>query len=125
MFIVPELANPVHVERVVSTLDVAPTVLDLLGRESPLDFQGCSLLSAEPRMALFFTDYSQALVGLRDGRWKFLYELESGRLRLFDIEADPGERNNLAEHHAGRVEIYRDRLTRWSAASRAFVLGEL
>ncbi len=124
MFVVPSLTKPVQVGRVVSTLDVAPTVLDLLGRESPNAYQGRSLLSTEQRMALFFTDYSQALLGLRDGRWKFLHEVESGRLRLFDLEADPGERNNLANHHANRVQIYRDRLTRWSSASRAFVLGD-
>ena len=124
MFVVPGLAQPVQVDRVVSTLDVAPTVLDLLGRESPKAFQGRSLLPCEHRMALFFTDYSQALLGLRDGRWKCLYEVESERLRLFDLEVDPGERNNLAEHHVARVHVYRDRLTRWSSASRAFVLGD-
>jgi len=124
MFVVPNLARPVQVGRVVSTLDVAPTVLDLLGRESPNAFQGRSLLSSEHRMALFFTDYSQALLGLRDGRWKFLHEVESGRLHLFDLEVDPGERYNLAEEHADRVQIYRHRLTRWSSASRAFVLGD-
>ena len=124
MFVLPGLTKPVQLGRVVSTLDVAPTVLELLGRESPKTFQGRSLLSAEQRMALFFTDYSQALLGLRDGRWKFLHEVESGRLRLFDLEADTDERNNLADDHADRVLIYRDRLTRWSSASRAFVLGD-
>lgn len=123
MFVLPKLARPVQIGQVVSTLDVAPTVLDLLGSESPNVFQGRSLLPAEYRMALFFTDYSQALLGLRDSRWKFLHEVESGRLRLFDLEVDPGERNNLAEHHANRVQTYRDRLTRWSSASRAFVLN--
>lgn len=124
MFVLPGLTKPVQVDRVVSTLDVAPTVLDLLGKASPEAFQGRSMLFTEQRMALFFADYSQALLGLRDGRWKFLHEVESGRLRLFDLEADPDERTNLAEQHADRVQIYRDRLTRWSSASRAFVLGD-
>ena len=30
-------------------------------------------------MALFATDYSLGFLGLRDGRWKFIYELESGQ----------------------------------------------
>jgi hypothetical protein len=123
MFVVPGLERPLRVRRVVSTLDVAPTVLDLLGEKQPQEFQGHSLLDPESRMALFFTDYSQAFVGLRDGRWKFLHELESGRCHLFDLEADPAERHNLVEYHSRRVEVYQDRLHRWCAASRAFVLG--
>ena len=123
MFVFPNLERPLRVGRVVSTLDVAPTVLELLGREPPRKFQGRSMLAPGPRMALFFTDYSQALLGLRDGRWKFIQTLDSGRSRLFDLETDPGERHNLAEQHAARVEIYADQLHRWTAATRAFVLA--
>ena len=36
-------------------------------------------------MALFFADYSLGLLGLRDGQRKFIYELGSGRARLFDV----------------------------------------
>ena len=47
-------------------------------------------------MALFCTDYSLGLLGLRDGRWKLIHELESGRSRLYDLEDDPEEREDLA-----------------------------
>lgn len=122
MFVLPEIKGPVRVRRVAGAIDVAPTILDLLGKKPPAEFRGRSLLEPEQRMALFFTDYSLAILGLRDGRWKFIYELESGRSKLFDLNADPGETRNLAENHPKRVAIYRDRLRRWCAAQRANVV---
>ncbi len=73
------IQDPVRVGRVASLIDAAPTILDLLGIAAPPDYQGSSLLNAEPRMALFFTDYSLAFLGLRDGDWKFIHDVESGR----------------------------------------------
>ena len=120
----PSRATQVRVRRVVSVLDVAPTVLQLLGRSVPPEFQGASLLEAHPRMALFFTDYSLGLLGLRDGHWKFIHELESGRSKLFNLESDPHERTDLAASSKTRVAAYRDHLLRWSAAQRALILEQ-
>ena len=66
-------------------------------------------------MALFCTDYSQGLIGLRDARWKFIHNLDSGRSQLFDLEGDPMERIDLSSQHPERVDTYRAHLRRWSA----------
>lgn len=105
-----------RIRRPASLIDTAPTVLDLLGLESPREFHGASLLDGDPRMALFFTDYSLGLLGLRDGCSKFLHELESGRSRIFDICRDPDERVDLAPGREEQAARYRERLQRWSAA---------
>jgi hypothetical protein len=81
-----------RVRKVVSLVDIAPTILALLGIPPPSNYQGASMLDSAPRMALFFADYSLGLLGLRDGAWKFVYELESGRAKLFDLERDPRRR---------------------------------
>jgi phosphoglycerol transferase MdoB-like AlkP superfamily enzyme len=111
----------VRVTRVASLLDLAPTVLDLVAVPAPSTFQGQSLLSAASRMALFFTDYSLGLLGLRDGCWKFVYELESERARLFDVCRDPGERDDVSLGRPNVVGPYRERLLRWSAAQVAAI----
>jgi hypothetical protein len=73
-------------------------------------------------MALFYTDYSLGLLGLRDGRWKFVCELGSGRAKLFDLSADPGEMKNLASQEPERVKAYRRHLKAWAAAQRDLIL---
>jgi hypothetical protein len=121
--IAPGLFNPpVRVKRAVSLVDTAPTILDLLGLPIPSEYQGSSLLEPRSKMALFYTDYSLGLLGLRDGRWKFVYELESGRAKLFDIATDPEETKNLASQEPERVKAYRRHLKSWAAAQRDLIL---
>jgi len=108
-----------RVRRLASLLDAAPTIADLLGLAQPREWQGSSLLDGPARMPLFFTDYSQALLGLRDGDWKVIHEVESGRSKLFHLRDDPGELNDLSAAHAGLVDLYRQILVNWCAAQRA------
>lgn len=114
--------EPIRVTGVVSQIDTAPTVLDLMGLSRPAAYQGRSLLDPEIGMALFCTDYSQALLGLRDERWKFIHNLDSGRSKLFDIQSDPDETHDLAAQFMDRVTAYRSHLLRWSAAQKFRVL---
>ena len=107
----------------VSLVDTAPTLLDLLGIDVPSTHQGRSALDGGARAAFFFTDYSLGLVGLRDGDWKFIYELQSGRAKLFDLQRDPEERDDLSLAHGPRVERYKTALLGWSAAQKAYVVG--
>jgi arylsulfatase A-like enzyme len=107
-----------RVSRVASLVDTAPTVLDLLGLAAPAGYEGRSLLDRQTSMALFCTDYSLGLLGLRDGRWKVIHELESGRCQMYDLEDDPEEQNDVAEVYPERTEVYRDHLRRWAAAQK-------
>jgi arylsulfatase A-like enzyme len=113
--------EPIRVTRVASLIDVAPTILDLLGISRPVEYQGHSLLDDRSQMALFATDYSLGFLGLRDGRWKLIHELESGQSRLFDLSADPDERYDLTDLYPQRVALYRDHLLNWSAAQKYLI----
>jgi phosphoglycerol transferase MdoB-like AlkP superfamily enzyme len=107
-----------RVARVASLIDTAPTVLDLLGIPASEAYQGRSLLDAQTGMALFCTDYSLGFLGLRDGRWKLIHELESNRSHLFDLENDPEDRRDVAELYPERVAAYCEHLRRWAAAQK-------
>ena len=115
----PDAQRARRVTRTASLLDIAPTTLDLLGLTAPAAFQGESLLKGSQRMALFFTDYSLGLLGLRDGCLKAIHALETNRTRVFDLCRDPAERSDLAATMPERVVQYRARLRRWSAAQVA------
>jgi arylsulfatase A-like enzyme len=121
MFIAaPGLSLTRRVSRIASLIDVAPTIADLVGVEPPSG-QGESLLEPRRRMALFFTDYSFGLLGLRDGCTSMIYEIETRRSRMYDVCADPQQEHDIAAANAARAAVYRDHLTGWSAAQVARV----
>ncbi len=112
------LPKEIRSQRVVSLIDTTATTLDVVGVRPPAVSQGRSMLDGEPRLALFFADYSLGMVGLRDGPMKFIYELDSGRARLFDMADDPDERLNVAGLHVARARDYERMLRSWSAAQK-------
>jgi hypothetical protein len=69
-------------------------------------------------MALFFTDYSLPLAGLRDGPRKIIHDLRSGRSRWFDVERDPGETVDLSSRYPVETRRYAETLRAWVAATR-------
>ncbi len=115
------IETSLRVPQIASVIDIAPTVLDLLGLPGQPLHQGASLLPPESRMALFYTDYSLGWLGLADGCWKYLYEIDSRRSRLFDVCADSGETSDRALEHSERIAAYRDRVIAWAGAQRDLV----
>jgi hypothetical protein len=111
------LATGVRDRRVMSLVDTSPTVLDLMGLAGPAGIEGRSMLDPASTMALFFTDYSLPLVGLRDGCWKFIHDVGASRSALFDVCTDRGETENLARGEALRSTVYTERLMAWIAAT--------
>lgn len=105
--------TPRRVEQPVCLVDLAPTVLALLGLPAPASFQGRSLvpllrgggLPQQPCYAeTSHTHDRNQKVAVREGRLKYVVNLPRGRdaeprilsEELFDLEADPGERHSLS-----------------------------
>jgi hypothetical protein len=63
-------------------------------------------------------------MGLRDGCWKFIDEIESGRAKLYDLCRDADETNDLSDSHPERVTAYRGLLRRWAEAQKALILDQ-
>ena len=110
-----------RIDSIASLVDVTPTIADLTGFTMEREWQGTSLLCAEPRAALFFTDYGLPLVGIRDGPWKFVCEINGGDRTLFDTERDRVESVELSRKHPAIVAQYRERLRHWAAAQKALL----
>ena len=110
--------RPIRARQVASVIDLAPTILSLVGASVPDEYRGASLLSGQDRLAFFYTDYALGWVGLRDGCWKYLLELEANRSRLFDVCVDPDETVDRAGEHSDRVGAYHERAKDWISATR-------
>ena len=114
-----------RVDRAASVIDTAPTILDLLGIRADVRHEGHSLLPPARRMALFYTDYSIGWLGLADGCWKYLYEVDNGRSRLYDVCSDPAETADRSAGEEPRTAAYRARVIGWAAAEKERVRNRL
>jgi arylsulfatase A-like enzyme len=124
MIVAPGLLDAQRrVSHTVSLVDVAPTILDLLGVAPAATYQGQSALDGRRRMALFLTDYSLPLAGLVDGRWKAIEDISSGRVQLFELAQDGVEARDVSALHVERARAYAASLQGWAAAQKDYILN--
>ncbi len=98
----PKRVKPGDVDEPVSTLDILPTIAELVGIPPHPAFQGRSFLNpavhAEEHTAIFMN-----IQGLRsaDGivcwPWKLIVERTGREVHLYNLEKDPGERHDLID----------------------------
>lgn len=125
---------PSVVDQPVSLVSIVPTTLDLLGLDLALfRFDGRSLLpqlggNAGPgELVRAEVDYKEKVNAAKvafkkailDGRWKLIRDDTSGDIELYDLEADPGETNNIATSRADIVRQLMVRLDQESGSARA------
>ncbi len=110
-----------QVDRMVSVADLAPTVLELVGRADLSAGMGgrslAPLLEGTPvdlPEALYLTECTwMRKRGWRTGEWKLIEALEPdiyGKppVELYHLPSDPGEQRNLAETRPGEVARLRE-----------------
>ncbi len=97
------------VERLVSTIDVAPTIAYLFGLETPHSFEGTSLLPLEkyPTKGVYgeaVDKHGSCEQGegkevhyYREGPFKVIYLERNDSYELYNLEEDPNELNNIIE----------------------------
>lgn len=105
-----------------STIDLAPTILDLTGLPPAGGLPGRSLSAAwesrgAPLREFAVGDDGMDLFMLRRPSTKIILSRDAAHVRFFDLEADPGEMRNAAELHPDRVrrdtKLLLDFLAEW------------
>lgn len=87
------------VDSQVRSIDILPTVLDVLGIEAPTRFDGTSLVDlvrsgTDQHLPALSEARSGTLASLRDGSWKVIRGERT--VKLFDLRNDPSETSDLA-----------------------------
>jgi arylsulfatase A-like enzyme/Tfp pilus assembly protein PilF len=112
-----------RVRELVRTVDVMPTVLDLLGMPSPSGAAGRSLVGpmtgAGSASSAAQEAYSESLYPLNQFGWSDLKALRAGRYKyieaprpeLYDLQSDPQEKHNLYDERRSLAEGMRNRLS--------------
>lgn len=119
-------------------VDVFATLLELTGAPRPsheIDGESLFKLFRSPAGTLVRDEIFQHFPGylgsganqwrttpvsvVQSGDWKLMEFLEDGRLELYNLREDIGERRNLVEEEADRAEALRRRLAAWRAKIHA------
>lgn len=120
-------------------VDVYATLLELAGAPKPpqtLDGESMVALFKDPAAKLkrdaIYTHFPGYLEGYGTGKWrtapvgtiqmgdwKLLEFFETGRLELYNLRDDPGEKNDLAERMPERVRELHTRLSEWRKSVNA------
>ena len=118
----PGVAAGARVTTTVGTVDLMPTVLEMLGLPAPAEdrMSGRSLAGAlrggpvpaesaayaESLLPLLHYGWSDLRM-LREGRWKYI---QAPRPELYDLSQDPAEERNLADEQPARAAALRGAL---------------
>lgn len=111
-----------RVKELVDLLDVGTTIADTFGLTASAPgarpAAGRSLLPVAlgaPGKPLVLTRTTEASgrYSLREGRFSFIHDPQRGRLELYDLDADPKERRNLAQERPVLAGYYRQLIDEW------------
>ncbi len=107
------------VDAPVSSLDIAATANAMAGLPKVETMDGVNLIpflsgkvDGAPHKNLYWKFWNQAAI--RTGKWKYL-QAGGGIQMLFDLDADPEEKENVIAANAGVADKLRSELAAWAA----------
>lgn len=128
----PGRVEPSMVDTPVSSIDIAPTILDAVGMKPTAAMQGINLLDAQAvadRQAIFGETFAHDAVDVDrpaaclqyrwcvSWPWKLIVPnnavLPDGKLELFNVADDPTEKHDQAEEQHAEVEKLTNQLDAW------------
>ncbi len=109
--------NQVNDETIL-TMDLFPTIMDLVGAEIPKGLDGISVKNnliegeALPQRDLFWGYAGRKAI--RQGDWKLILQKKDAEPLLYNLKEDIGENDNVAGQHPERVGTMLGKLNDWS-----------
>ena len=105
-------------------VDLNPTLADLLDVPPDREWQGHSLFDPDrPPRAYFMAIAGGDIFGVREGDWKYVYDVASGRESLFNLRLDPEEQHDFAAGEPEQSRRLRQRVAAWVTFEDAFLQG--
>lgn len=87
-------------------IDLAPTLLDMIGVPIPAGWQGSSLFATErPKRVFFMSQRGERRIGYREGTRKYILSLSQGEPVVYDLQSDPNESRPLHLRGAEAVQV--------------------
>ena len=96
-------------------VDLAPTVMSLLGFDWPSVWEGEPLFAkTEDSPVFFFAPWSDHLFGYRTGDLKYIYNATLNTTEIYDLANDPLEEKNIAASMEDAIPVHHQRLAGWT-----------
>ena len=105
--------------RLVSSVDITPTVLRSAGLQVPEHMHGRDLLAEAPHSQdgkAVFAQYGNFRYAVRTRDWKLIQNVNPASVELYGLATDHKEQRNLASKMPQKVEVLQKRLAEWKAA---------
>jgi arylsulfatase A-like enzyme len=103
-------------------VDIAPTIMDILGLPPAPIWQGRSLLAADrPPRTYFFSPLAELLFGYREGDRKYIYNASRGSFEIYDLGRDPTEQQNVYNDDPEVRDAILGRLAAWVQYQDRFI----
>jgi arylsulfatase A-like enzyme len=127
VFYAPGAISPHVDDYPVELVDILPTIVAMLGLPAHPDFQGINVLAPDrpplsQRLLFFHTDNpatrSDGVLWM--GRWKYVRDYLHDEESLFDVESDPGEKDELSGRYAGVLRSLRGITQKWRRRQLAY-----
>lgn len=113
-FIQPRLFDGAKRATLGGLIDIAPTIMHLLGKPAPEAWQGLSLFSGQRSGRVYFTaPWSDFLFGYHEGDMKVIVNATKNTSEVYNLAKDPLEQNDLAAQSPDLVASGYQHLAAW------------
>lgn len=104
----------------IRSIDIMPTILDMLGTKHNLNLMGKSLIplitGEETNDRTAFSEnlaFFEERKSINKGKYKFIYFPESGTTELYDLSVDPKEKENIADEKPVVSMNLKEEIIKW------------
>jgi phosphoglycerol transferase MdoB-like AlkP superfamily enzyme len=106
-------------------IDIAPSIMHLLGLPASPEWQGSSLLSPTGERVYFFSPWSDFLFGYREKNLKYIFNATTNTTEIYDIGRDPLETKNISSSLSEESANGRLYLAAWAQYVNRFMESKL
>lgn len=96
-------------------IDVAPTIMNLIGYKSPDLWEGESLFNkTKSSRVFFFAPWSDFLFGFREGDFKYIYNATKNETEIYNLKTDPYEQDNISGKNLDKIVSSHQKMAGWA-----------
>jgi lipoteichoic acid synthase len=106
-------------------IDIAPSIMHLLGLPASPEWQGSNLLSSAGERVYFFSPWSDFLFGYREKNLKYIFNATTNTTEIYDLSKDPLEATNISSSFPERSINGRLYLAAWVQYVNRFMEDKL